>query len=150
MDLTDFLEEVTTILDVKITPQDIQEEILIRIDDTKELTSSRSYLGEHIGNQAIADRIIQEIVIKEIENPYILEQMPLVEPEVDLGKIGNTRFELQDTGDEVKIVKQVYRLVFFESDGKLVASWQDESTLDIAEDNFNDFRRVVITHPKFG
>jgi hypothetical protein len=121
---------------------------IIQYCEAGDLSAARQTIP--IDNQAVSDRIVQEIVMEsgEVTNEAVHKQMPLIRDETDLGKVGDIHYFIPDIGDGmVRLEKKQFDFAGFDDDGTSKIGW---ATLDSIELPENHLGRIVRLAEDYG
>lgn len=145
MDILDFIDAATI---SEVTPERIHEEIWETVE-TRSMPEVRSTALAHTETQAEADRLVQEILIEDdIDAPrHLLEHLPLISPEKDLGKIGETRMVVEETEDKLLLEKEEFTMIGLYEDGRVATQWETVDDMVFTRDEFSGLKRIVLGHP---
>jgi hypothetical protein len=127
-------------------PEVFIDEVIARIEEEEWLNSAREYAAKHTDTQRQADRLVQEIVIRHdpFEKPWVLEKMPLVEPEVDHQQIGEHRVEISDDGEYAKIRIQIRAVGELNPDGTVNLGWLIYKEMEVHKQFWDAFRGAIV------
>jgi hypothetical protein len=117
---------------------------IIQYCESEDLSAARQVVP--IDNQAVADRIVQEIVMEsgEVTNEAVRKQMPLIRDETDLGKVGNIHYFIPDIGDGmVRLEKKQFDFAGFNDDGTSKTGWATLDSIELPEDHLERISRLA-------
>ena len=153
MDTERFLKEATH-ADESYDPDEMRT--VVRNAET--LTQAREGMRDYAWNQAVADRLLQEIVLEDdmVDRPDFAAHMPLIEPRDeenaksptypdDLGPVGENRYIVCESPDTetVEIIQQEYEFFGLYDDGTTAAHWVDVDCLNVPEEDLSRLNVAV-------
>lgn len=121
------------------------------------LTEARETLGEYIETQAVADRIIQEIVLEDetVDRDEFAAQMPLIEPRQetksmgdiyveDLSVVGERRYVLRFPQDsETEIERQRMAFLGVADNGDVGTTWERVDSISFPEEDLEIIENII-------
>lgn len=129
---------------------EIRRAIVKSILETNRLLSAREVAYEYYRTQAVSDRVVQEVVIRDerVTDQEIMEEMPLVFPEEDLGRVGDFRYVLGGPSDvdRLHLTKEEFKLLWLKDDGTCVTDWRPVDSLTFPQADLETVDGVVRTH----
>ncbi|WP_336328722.1 hypothetical protein [Halovenus sp. HT40] len=152
MDVTRFISEALQDR-ADLNPERVRA--IVRTAPT--LTEARETLGDYIEQQAVADRIIQEIVLEDdtVDREEFAAQMPLVDPRnetksmgdlyvEDLSVVGERRYVLRFPQDsETEIERQRMAFLGVADNGDVGTIWETVDTISFPEEDLEIIENII-------
>jgi hypothetical protein len=152
MDVTQFISEALRER-ADLDPERVRA--IVRMAPT--LTAARETLGEYVEPQAVADRIIQEIVLEDdtVDKPEFAAQMPLIDPRdetkhlgnlyvEDLSAVGERRYVLRIPPEgEAEIERQQMVFLGVADNGDVGMTWDAVDTISFPEEDLDRIENII-------
>lgn len=122
------------------------DEVIERLETEEWVNGARQYAARHTDTQAQADRLVQEIIARcdMWHRPWLLEKLPLVEPETDHQKIGQHKVVVSEDGDYVQMKVQIRAVLKLNEDGTVDLGWLVYKELELHKRFWDALRSAVL------